>query len=804
MPHVTLRHAARRLWRDRSVTVIALAILALGIAANTSVFTVVNAVLLKPLPFPSIERLVLVRIFDPGFQDRYESFPVNAAHITTWRDHCASCEDLAAIDGGTALLTGVGEAEQLEAADVTDSFFDLFGIAAEHGRTFAPSGNAPPNEAVISHALWTRKFSGDPSIVGRTATFDGTPLLIVGVLPAGAPVPTSDQLGDLVRLPPQIDVFRARTFTADERRSPGDLDYAVVARVTRGITPAALSAQLDALEPDVSKQTGDDGRKRTVVQPLRDVVARQARRPLIVLLAATAGLLSIVCVNLANLLLARHAGRRRDTAVQAALGASRGALLADALTESVLLASAGGVIGAGLAVALTQVIVSAAPAGLPLLNAVAFDSRVFAFCVLTTIGAGLLVGIIPALRNARVEPGETLKAGSYTTTDGPRGGAARRALVGLQAAVGAALLVVTGLLLLSFVRLMHVDRGFDTAGILTLDVALPGSAYSTDDARRQFYDAARARLRAMPGVVDVATTSRLPLRGQTTVNVLSYVGDQRPAAARPLANYRYVTPEYFATIGTPLLRGRTFAASDRGRQVVILSAAAAEALWPGQDAVGRQVKTGGYLGAVSEVIGVAADSRAVDLTRNDVLFTYLPHWLRPGSTSSFVVRASVSPASLAGPMRRAVRDIDRNVAIPRIQTMADLVDTAVADRRYELTLMVVFGCAAAVLAAFGVYGVVSYSVARRGREIGIRVALGARPADIRRLVIAEGLAPVAAGLAAGLVLSWAAGKMVSALLFDVRPGDPLVMAGAAATITVATLIACAGPARRAGATTSLR
>ena len=344
---------------------------------------------------------------------------------------------------------------------------------------------------------------------------------------------------------------------------------------------------------------------------------------------------------------------------------------------------------------------------------------------------------------------------------------------------------------------MHVEKGFDTAGILTIDVALPPSIFTKADQQLRFFDEAIARLRALPGVSAVGLTSRLPLRGESTVNLLSHVDDQRPAAARPFANYRYVTPGYFSAIGTPLLRGRTFRDTDRGRQVVVLSASAAEALWPDQDPIGRQVKTGGYLGAVSEVIGVAADSRAVDLTRTNVLFTYLPYWLRGPSSASLVVRTTLPPASLASAARRAVWDVDRNVAIPRTDTMEDIVALSVADRRFQLSLMIALGCAAALLAALGVYGVVSSSVSGRGREMGIRIALGARPADIHRLVIAEGLMPVGAGLAVGLGLSWAIGRAMAGLLFDVRPGDPLVMLAAAAIVTAATLAACAGPARRA-------
>jgi putative ABC transport system permease protein len=804
MPHFAIAHAVRRLWRDRAITMIALAVLALGIGANTALFSVVDAVLLKPLPYPAADRLAVFRIADPAFRDRYPSFPVNAAHVDTWRQRCGSCEALTAIRSTSTTLSGQGESEELDAARVTAGFFEILGIVPAAGRPFSRDEDvaAGARVAMIGYRLWQRKFGGDPSIVGRTVSLDGESVTIVGVLPAAAPIPGPQQLGDLVRLPRTVDVFRPAGFSADELRSPGDLDFGVIARLRHGASLDAVRAELDALEPAVSKQTGDDGRKRALVLPLQALVVRQARGPLLVLLSATAALLLIVCVNLANLLLARHAGRRRDAAIRTALGARRGTLIGESLIESLLLALAGGAIGVVVAMVLTRVIAAAAPPALPLLTKLAFDARVLTFSLVTTIAAGLVVGILPAVRHAAVDPGDTLKAGSYTATEGPRGGRTRRVLVGAQAAVGVSLLVATGLLVVSFFRLLRVDKGFETNGVLTIDIALPSANYADVTRQLRFIDAAVARVKAVPGVSTVAVTNRVPLRGEAVVNGLSYPNDTRPASARPLANYRYVSPDYFAAIGTPLLRGRTFRDTDRGRQVVILSARAAETLWPGEDPIGRFVQTGGYLGAVSEVIGVAADSRAVDLTRNDVLFTYLPYWLRARwmTAASLVVRTAVAPESLAASVRRTVLEVDPAIAIPRVETMDELLGATVADRRFELSLMTAFGCAAAVLAALGVYGVVTYSVARRRREMAIRIALGATAGDIRRLVFEEGLKPVATGVVAGLAASVAIGRAMANLLFDVKPADPMVMAAAAAVVLLATVVACVAPARRAAAT----
>jgi len=794
-----VRHAARRLWRDRAVTLIALAVLALGIGANTALFSVVNAALLRPLPYPAADRLVAIRLTDPTFHTVYSAFPVNAAHVRAWTERCASCDAVAAIGSGTTTLTGSGESELLEAARVTASFFAVLGIAPSPGRAFLDSEDRPGRNAVavISHALWIRKFGADPSITGRTVTLDGAPVTIVGVLPRNAAIPGPQQLGDLVRLPRSIDVFRPMAFTADELQSPGDLDYAVIARVRAGTSFAALRVALDALEPDIAKTTEDPGRKQAIVDPLQALIVRHARGPLLLLLASTAAILLIVCINLTNLLLARNAGRAREAAIRTALGAGRGRLVVDSMTESVLLAIGGGLAGAAVAAALTQVMRTAAPPALPLLNAPAVDLPVLAVLIVSTLAAGVLVGVLPALRQASVTPGDTLKVDSYTSTDGPRGSRTRRTLVAVQTGVGVALLVATGLLVVSFVRLLHIDKGFDTEGVLAIDVALPPSIYATADRQLRFFDDVLGRARSLPGVASAATTSRLPLRGETVVNLLSYQHDTRPLEQRPTANYRYVSPDYFASIGTPILRGRTFRDTDRGRQVVILSARAANALWPGQDPIGRIVRTGGYLGADSAVIGVAADTRAVDLARNDILFAYLPYWLRISNVETIVLRTSVPPSTLTSAIRRTVLDIEPSAAIPRVQTMDDVVGLAMADRQFELSLMTAFGGAAAMLAALGVYGVVSYSVARRGREMGIRMALGATAGDIYKLVFGEGVTPVAIGIAGGLTASIAFGRVMAGLLFDVRPTDPVVMTIAAATIVIATLLACAAPARRA-------
>lgn len=793
---MSTRQLLRLLWRDRATTVMAAAVLALGIGASTAMFTVVNATLLRPLPYPGADRLVTLRVIDQEFRDRYPSFPANARHVDEWRRECRGCEDLAALKSFTAQLTGTGEPEQLDGLRVTANAFAFFAVQPMLGRGFLREEDQPGARrvVVISRPLWAR-LGADPGAIGRTIDLDGIPHEIVGVLPGDGRRVVPRALGALVRIPAAIDVFRPAAFTSPELESRGDFDYGVVARMKPGVSIDALRAELDALEIEIARRQQRALALTALVEPLHDVTVRGTRGSLLILMAATVGMLLIVCVNVTNLLVARQMKRRREAAIRTALGATRRQLAGETLAEGMAIAAAGGALGLGAAVALTRALT--ASSALPLLIGVAPDGRVFLAALAATVIAGVGVGILPALRAAASPPAEMLKSGSATTTEGRAGLRARRLLVGGQAALTAALLVVTALLLTSYVRLLNVDKGFSTSGVLTMDVSLPTTVYRTTERQVQAIDAILDELRALPGVSTVAVTNRLPLNGEAVVNSLTLENDPRPPSARPLANYRYVSPEYFAAIGTPLIQGRTFRDADRGRQVVILSMEAARLLWPGQDPLGRHVLTGGSLGSLSEVIGVAADTRAVDLRRTDIPFAYLPYWLRGPATASIAIRTASDPSRSIGPARAAVWAVDRNIPIPRTRTMKDIVDAAVADRRIELTLMLLFGAAAALLAALGVYGVVAYAVASRSREMGIRTALGATPAQIRRMVVGEGMMPIASGTVVGLAGSWPIARTISSLLFDVGAWDWTAVAGAAAVLAAAALIACAVPAWRA-------
>jgi predicted permease len=794
----SVRQMLRLLWRDRGTTLTAAAVLALGIGASTAIFTLVNAILLRPLPYPGAERLVTLRVIDPDVRDRYPSFPANARHVDEWRRACRGCEEIAAFKSFSAQLTGTDEPEQLDGLRVTANAFAFFGAQPMLGRGFLPEEDAPGARrvVVISRALWARRLGADPRAIGRSITLDGIPHEIVGVLPADGRAVVPRSLGKLVRIPAAIDVFKPAAFSGAELESRGDFDYGVVARMRPGVTADALRAELDGLEIEIARRQQRPARLTSLVEPLHAVAVRDTRASLLILMAATLGMLLIVCVNVTNLLIARQMRRRREAAIRTALGASRRQLLAATLAEGLTIAGAGGAAGLVAAFVLMRVL-AVSPYALPYLQPSSPDARVILIAMLSTIVVGIGIGIVPAVRAAAATPADTLKSGSTTATEGRTGLRARRLLVGGQAALTAALLVATALLLSSYVHLIRVDKGFATSGVLTLDLSLPATVYRSTVHQVQAIDQIIDKLRALPGVTAVAVTNRLPLQGEGGVNSLALENDPRPGAARPLANYRYVSPDYFAAMGTPLVQGRTFRASDRGRQVVILSREAARLLWPNDDPIGRSVLTGGGLSSLSEVIGVAADTRAVDLRRTDVPFVYLPYWIRSQASASIAIRTTTDPSASIAAARAAVWSFDRSIPIPRTRTMTDIVDSAVADRRIELTLMMLFGAAAALLASLGVYGVVSYAVASRAREMGIRTALGATPSQIRRMVIGEGMLPIVSGMSVGLAASWPLGLAMSSLLFGVGAWDSTAVAGAACVLTCAALAACAAPAYRA-------
>jgi len=786
-----LRYNFRTLLRERGFATMAVLSLAVGIGSNTAIFSVVNGVLLRPLPYRDPGQLFTIREVVPKLAHLYPSLPVNFSHYYEWRQRCTAFESIAIMLFSAPNLTGAGEPELLEGARVSASVFRVLGVSPQLGRGFLDEEDPEGHNqvAIISDSLWRRRFSSDPSVIGRKIALDGHPHVVVGVLPPGFQFPEREGLGS------KTEIFQPLGYSKDDfEEITGDYNWAAIARLRPGVSPAKALAELNVIQAEISSRIPEKMDLHARMSPLHEDIVGQSRRGLLVLLGAVGAVLLILCVNLANLSLARAAGRARESAIRTALGAGRAQLVRQALTESLMLALAGGALGIALAAWGVRLLVGAAPLDLPCLTEVALDWRVLGFALLTSIVSGVVFGILPALRSAGAHPQEALKSGNYTNTEGRRGVALRSLLVGVEAALSAVLLITAALLIGSFVRLMHVDKGFDIERVLAVRVKMPSAKYTEEPQQTAFFDRLLEKTRHLPGVQSAGLVSALPLQGETWMDLAAAEGDQRPLFERPMVNVRFVSPDYFKTLRIPFRDGRPFDESQRNRKVVIVSQGTARRLWPGRDPMGRRLQHNEKL---EEVVGVTADVRSTSLDKDPVLMIYVPYWQRPRLSASLLVRTAMDPRGVAAGVREAIRQLDADVPVPEMQTLREVMSDSVAQRRFQMTLVMLFAAAALALAGFGIYGVVSYSVARRRTEMGIRLALGARPADLQRMVLWQGIRPVVAGLAVGIAGALAAGRILSSLLFQVNARDPLTMGAVALVLLAVAVAAAVAPARRA-------
>ncbi|MHB1329438.1 MAG: ADOP family duplicated permease [Gemmatimonadales bacterium] len=789
-----VRYAVRTLRRTPGFTAVAIATLALGIGATTVFFSVVDHVVLRPLPYPEPDRLVLIRERIEQLSDRYPLVDANAAHFLEWRRRCGACGTITAARGASVTLTNGADPERVGALRVSADVFPTLGAQPALGRLFSADEDVEggPRVAILSDGLW-RRLGADPLIVGRTVTLNDTPWEVIGVTERGFHYPGGAGHG----IPRVIDLYLPLALSAHERTTPGEYQYSVIAKLPPNGTIEQARAELGGIAAELSRASPAGFTLSALVTPLKTAIVGTSSRPLLLLLGAVGAVLVIVCVNLAHLLLARNLARTREWALRVAIGAHPTRLVRQTLTESLVLAVAGG--GAGIVLSQwgLAALLRRAPIDLPRLGEITLDARVLTVSLLLSIVVGVSFGALPALRSSRTAPADALKGGGRGHTEGRRSLTGRAALIGAQAALCAALLAMTGLLLSSLVRVQRVDTGFAPMPALALDLSLPPAQFADAERRIGFFDALLDNVGAAPGVRAAALTTLLPLEGEAQIEVLSWEHDSRPAATRPVANIRYVSPAYFSVAGTPIRRGRAFTNADRGTAVVVLSARTAETLWPGEDPLGKRVVPGSNDSAAT-VIGVAGDIRARSPEQESNPAAYLPYWsLNTPTAMTLVVAADGDPSRLTAAARQAVRASGTGVAISKVRTVDAVIAAATASRRFQLMVFVWFGITALVTAAVGIYGVVSHAVGQRRSEIGIRLALGARPAEVRRRVIRDGLVPVAAGLALGLGATVAFGGILAGLLFGVRVSDPLTLAAVAAVILAVAAAACWLPARRA-------
>lgn len=782
--------------REPALAAVIILTLAVGIAANTAIFSVVNGVLLQPLGYRQPGRLMALAEFAPRLAKQYPEIPVNAPAYLAWKKQAQAFSGMALVTQGRMDLSGGGRPLALDAAEVTPGLFGVLGVRPSLGRDFLPQANQKGHQYVVilTDGLWRSRFGADPQIIGRAITLDGHAYTVVGVLPRSFQFPTGYELNGVVNLGAGARLFVPHVFTQGDLDG-GNFNFAAIGRLRPGFTPRQARAELDVIQQGVNRKFPQMGTLLVHITPLRQMIVGSAQRGLWLLLAAVLALLLIVCVNLANLLLARATGRRREMAIRGALGAGPGRLLRLALGETVVLALVGGAMGLGLAYFALGALLHWAPPGLPRLANVHMDGAVLGFTFGIAVLAGLLAGAWPAWRMARSDPQEALRAGGARAGEGAGGRRARELLAGLETALTAALLVIAGLLLASFSRVVNVPKGFNTQHLLTVRLQLPAAEYPHSAQRRTFWRRALAAAGALPGVTATAVISNPPLSGNTQVNPITVPGDTRPIIDQPLANTRRVSSGYLQMMGIPLLAGRYLTATDRGKRVADISASAARAAWPGHNPIGQQFRQGDPSDTPIRVVGVVGNTRAITLLRPPGLMVYRPHG--DNFTSTLILRTALPVTAVAPELRRAVWNIDSTVPVPAIESMGTIVARSVAPRRFQMLLVSLFAAAALLLACLGIYGVVSYSVARRGQELGVRVALGARPADLYALVLWQGLAPVVGGLIVGLLGALALGQALASLLFEVRPTNPAALIGAAVILLAVAVAACWGPARRA-------
>jgi putative ABC transport system permease protein len=796
-----LRYGARMLLKSPGFTLIAVITLALGIGANTAIFSLVNSILLRQLPFRQPERLVWVDSRRPASGKYSFTLP----DFIDYRDQNQSLSGIAAYASWSANLTDQGEPEQLQGLRISANAFELLGVEAVAGRVLAPGDDAPGQQhvAVLSYGLWRRRFGADPQLVGKKLTLNGASYTVVGVLPPQFFFPIRIRDAELaVPLAPDADPLRGVRTSTNFLRALG--------RLKPGVTREQAEADLTAVAQRLRQQYPVANRQKlgVTLSPLHEEVVGSFRLALWVLLGAVGMVLLITCANLANLALARATGRRREMAIRAALGATRRRLVQQLTTESLLLALFGAGLGLLLAFYGIDLLLALSPATLPRTGEVGIDFRVLGFTLTLSLLAGALFGLAPAWQATRVSLNEELKGSGRGASGGKRQNRARSLLVASEITLSVVLLAGAGLLIKSFLRLQAVNPGFEAENSLAIRLSLPKAQYSNRAAVTAFYEKLRPRLESLPGVEAVGFVSALPLSGTLFSIPFTIEGRGTSPDEAHRADYRAVDAGYFRALKIPLIAGREFNERDAAETppVALISQNLARRHWPQGSPLGARLRINDNNQGPRpvEVVGVVGDVKHLSLDGEPEPHIYLPvhqahedgmSWLT--NTQYWLLRTTVDPLTLSAAARREIQAVDRNAPASNIRTMEQYLSASVAPRRFNLRLLSIFAVAALILAGAGLYGVISHGVAQRKRELGIRIALGARACDVMKLVTGEGMALAIIGVALGLMAALALTRVMEGLLFGVSATDPLTFMVIALLLMFVALLACYIPARRA-------
>jgi putative ABC transport system permease protein len=791
-----LVYSLRMLLKRPALTLVAIVAIALGIGANTAIFSVVNAVLLQPLPYEEPQQLVMLATEQRNQAlDGRGSFSV--PDLLDVQKSSKTLEYVATYQGSGTMITEGGEPERVLGAAVSADYFPLLRVKPVLGRVFTRDEDKPGAQSVIviSYGLWQRRFGGDPNIIGREVDLGGKST-VIGIMPAGFQFPLSDEPQDY-----WDPIFASTFMTKETREERANRFLSVIGRLKPGVTVEQAKADLDLLSRQVEQQSPQSNTNVIFnAVSMHEDVTRDYRGALLVMLGAVGLVLLIACANVANLLLARAAARQKEVAIRMALGASRGRIASQLLTESLVLSLAGGIAGTLLATWAMKLLVTYGPADVPRLHDVSLNAPVLLFTFLISILTGVFFGLAPALQASKPDPNNTLKQDGRGLTHGGRN-RMRAALIVSEVALSLMLLVGAGLLIHSFWRLLRTDAGFDPKSVLALDIPLSRATYKTDEQRATAFQQLVERMKTVPGVRDVSVVSNVPLTDQD-IEISFQVEGRQPykPGEEAVADYTVAGGDYFRTMNIAVTRGRVFSEQDTptSPKVLVVSNAFVKRYFPNEDPIGRRIVFDGPNKIAREIVGVVGDVRRKGLDREAQPEMYVSFVQSPERRMNVVMRTETRDASeLTSAARAKVKEFNPNQIIWRTQTLEYLLGNSVAPRRFNMMLLGIFAGVALVLAAVGLYGVMSYSVSWRIHEIGIRMALGANRADVLRLVVRQGMTMTVIGVALGLVGAFLLSRVLRSLLYGVTPTDPLTFAGVSAVLLTVALLACLIPARRA-------
>ncbi|HZB24942.1 MAG TPA: ABC transporter permease [Vicinamibacterales bacterium] len=796
-----MRQALKGLARRPGFAVVAVVTLALGLGASAAIFSVIDAALLRPLPFPEADRLVMPWEYSADFQQRLglDRLPSSPGNVVDFRARNTTLSALASMRADRATITGGGDPERVAAVKVSVEFFHVLGITPIAGRTFAAADVGAGPAVVIGEGLWRRRFAASPDIQGRQLVVNGQPTAVIGVMPAAFRFPSAGELPEAFGFSSKPELWNLDVLTPEQRVTRAGKSFAMVARLRPDVSAEEAEADLQVIAAQIAREHPDFNAGWTVrVLPLREQLVGTVRPALFVLMAAVGFVLLIACTNVANLLLVRAASRQRELCIRTVLGATRRRLVGELLAESVALSLAAALLGALIGWWGLRALLALLPATPPAIADATLDLRVFAFTTAVAVATGVLFGLLPAFQGSRAGV-EGLRDGGRGTVGGRRSQVTRNVLVIGEVALASVLLVSAALLLQTFVRLLRVETGFRAEGVLTMELALPPTVYSPPQAA-DFFARLTERLSAIPGVLGAGATSSLPLAGRETLQPVTIEGRPR---ARPgfeiVADYRLVTPGYFEAMGIQRVDGEIPRDSAAPAPLAVINETMARTHWGGENPIGRRVKLTSYdrPGPWFTVAAIVRDARHTALDGALRPQVYVHYRLDPWHQMWAVIRAAGDPAALGPAARAAVYAVDPNQPVSRMLTMPDVVAASVSDRRFSMTLVGIFAGLALALSVVGLYAVVSYSVAERIQEMGLRLALGAQPSNLLAMVLGEGFRLVTAGLALGIAGAWALTRFLDTLLFGVDARDAATFAGVVLVLGLAALLGCLVPALRA-------